>query len=196
MANSRICSIPECSKRHDARGLCSTHYRRLQRTGRALGSRRISDRASRAERRAFLKTAIEYRGSDCLLWPFKMTAGSYPLIKIDGVQHLVHRLVCEARFGPAPFENAEVAHSCGNSACLGHLRWATRSDNLSDRWFHGTMYMGSKQWASKLTEADVRIIRELHACGKAGRKALCKRFGISLSAMSAVISRRTWAWVD
>lgn len=195
MADKALCTIPNCGKPRDARGLCPAHYRRWQRFGDTLPDIPVSRLTRASKRRDFLNKAIAYNGESCLIWPFKIKAGTYPLIKIDGVQRTVHSLVCEAKNGPRPFPGAEVAHSCGKSLCLAHLRWASHADNLKDRWSHGTMYMGERQWMAKLTEADVRLMRSLHASGECKRMELCKRFGVSKSVVSQVVARKAWAWV-
>lgn len=49
-------------------------------------------------------------------------------------------------------------------------------------------------WNAKLTEADVRAIRE--ASGKVRQVELAQRYGVSQAAISAIIARRTWAEVE
>jgi hypothetical protein len=36
---SRVCTIPDCHRRHEARGLCRAHYRRARRHGNPLAGR-------------------------------------------------------------------------------------------------------------------------------------------------------------
>jgi len=52
--------------------------------------------------------------------------------RFRGRTYKVHRLVCEAFHGPAPFENADVLHENGNTLdnAETNIRWATRSEIL------------------------------------------------------------------
>lgn len=48
---------------------------------------------------------------------------------------------------------------------------------------------------AKVTEADVRDIRKLHADGESPWR-IGYRYGINPQAVNAIVSRRSWAWVD
>ncbi len=50
--------------------------------------------------------------------------------RFRGRTHKVHRLVCEAFHGPAPFAGADVLHRNGNTLLNreDNVRWATRSE--------------------------------------------------------------------
>ncbi|TPJ57428.1 MULTISPECIES: HNH endonuclease signature motif containing protein [unclassified Mesorhizobium] len=55
------------------------------------------------------------------------------VIRFRGKTHKVHRLVCEAFHGPAPFDNADVLHRNGDTLdnVETNLRWATRAEILA-----------------------------------------------------------------
>lgn len=69
--------------------------------------------------------------------PTRQRTDGYILLTHEGVDHYVHRLVCAAFYGPAPFPGAEVDHedrdrSNNHSA---NLKWLTKSANLFRRLF-------------------------------------------------------------
>jgi hypothetical protein len=49
---------------------------------------------------------------------------------------------------------------------------------------------------SKLTEHEVRAIRQLHAGGFRSRKGLAARFGVSKGSIQAILERKSWAWLN
>lgn len=80
----------------------------------------------------------------------------------------VHRLVAIAFIGEPPSRSHEVAHGDGNPAhnAVANLRWATRSENHSDKVAHGTHNRGERHPLAKLTTEQVRSIRAAHGLCK------------------------------
>ena len=76
-----------------------------------------------------------------------------------------------------------------------HLRWATPAENNQDKWLHGTAKVGEDNHASKLTEADVRAIREMFKSG-ANKGEISRRFGTSRKNVAVIVNRLTWTHVD
>ena len=188
----RICSIPGCGKPHCARGWCSMHWARWRKWGDPT-----VEHAYESELLRFIhERAVPYKGDDCFIWPYGMTSGGYGAILIDGHQRGVHTVICELVHGPKPNAGFEVAHGCGVRSCCNpkHLRWATRSDNHSDKLKHGTHNRGERHSRAKLTEADVREIRSLQ--GKMTQSALARRFGVSPATLREILIRKIWAWLD
>lgn len=72
----------------------------------------------------------------------------------------VHQLVLEAFVGPKP-HGAVCRHLDGNRTnnCLANLAWGTAAENSADAIKHGTLAHGLSNFQTKLTEADVRLIR-------------------------------------
>jgi hypothetical protein len=123
---------------------------------------------------------------------------SVGLRKDGGVKNFwVHRLVCEAFNGPPPSPKHVAAHGDGNpqNNRIENLRWATQSENLSDRWLHGTHINGSKHYNSKLDDAKVREIRRLCATGMRGID-IARLYNITKATVSGIKHRRSWAWLD
>lgn len=197
MRMSRIgtCSVDGCSNRIQGRGLCHPHHLRLLRHGDPLAGG-----TSPGEPEAFLKNvALPYKGDECLIWPFGHNGENYGKLLIDGVRVYAHRVVCEETNGPAPSDQHEAAHNCGNGnmGCVtpGHLRWDTRLGNAADTLIHGTRNRGEINGAAKLTKEDVQEIRRLRSLGVFQRD-LAEKFSVSIHAIVNIDRGRTWAWLS
>lgn len=195
MANSFLCSIPDCDNPARARGWCTKHYQRWKHHGdpQAEVRKRAPDGAPL---RFYKDVALTYDGDDCLTWPYGKIAGRAQII-YEGDNHFVARLLCEHVYGPPPSPSHEAAHSCGHGhlACINrnHLRWATRAENVADKLIHGTHNRGERHPTVKLTETDIHEIRRLR--GVETRRSLAKRFGVSHGSINDIYTGRTWAWL-
>jgi hypothetical protein len=49
---------------------------------------------------------------------------------------------------------------------------------------------------AKLTDAQVREIRDLYEPGVIGRRQLAAEFGVSASTISAIVTGKTWRWLS
>lgn len=72
-----------------------------------------------------------------------------------------HAVVARAFIGAAPSDRHEVAHIDGNrkNNRADNLRWDTRAGNFADKVAHGTHNRGERHPLSKLSNADVALIR-------------------------------------
>jgi hypothetical protein len=146
---------------------------------------------------AFIYNAIEMNSDQCILWPFSSGAHGVAIVHYQGRQRSAGAVVCEIVHGkPAPNQK-HAAHSCGNGhlGCVNpnHLRWATVSENLADRWEHGTMLLGEKSPVSKLTEDQAREVKRLK--GKEFGRIVAEKFAITPSAVYAIWKGRNWGWL-
>jgi|SRR5579863_856869 len=69
--------------------------------------------------------------TDCLEWSRAKNYG-YGVIRWDGRQQMVHRVMYELFAGPIP-EGMDLDHLCRNRACanVAHLEPVTRKENLN-----------------------------------------------------------------
>ena len=106
----------------------------------------------------------------------------------------VHVLVLESFVGPRP-KNYECGHLDGDpqNNKLTNLRWVSRKENQFHRKLHGTHDMGEKSSQAKLTEKQVKYIRKVFCRGQG--PILAKKFGVTSSAIYAVINRESWAHI-
>lgn len=197
MAKNRLCSIPDCGKRHSVRGWCTLHYQRWKRYGDPNFVK--LEMAPRGEPREFLEAVVfRYEGDECIVWPYCCFPSGYGQIRVDGKSQTVSRLVCERRHGPPPGAGYDAAHSCGKGhlGCItpAHLAWKTRAGNIEDMIDHGTARRGERAVNSKLTAGEVREIRALK--GSATQRQLAERFGVRPQAISRIHQNARWGWLE
>ena len=104
----------------------------------------------------------------------------------------VHCLVLTAFAGPRP-AGMVTRHLDGNPANnhAGNIMWGTQSDNMKDKARHGTTARGEKHSQSRMTEADVLLIR---GC-RGSQKEIAETFGLCGSHVSRIISRELWSHI-
>lgn len=121
----------------------------------------------------------------------------YPVVSLGKPSRsiTVHRLVLSAFSGPCP-PGHEARHLDGNRGnnFISNLKWGTRKENAGDRRQHGTNGEGEKNSFSKLTVTKVRDIRKRYQLGET-QVSLGRRFGVSQTNISLVLSRKTWGHV-
>lgn len=104
----------------------------------------------------------------------------------------VHVLVALAFIGPRP-AGMDIAHFDGDrmNPSESNLRYATPKENRDDSRRHGTLAKGERLPQAKLTERQVVLIRADHRL----QKEIAEEFGVSVTTISQVKSRKQWAHV-
>lgn len=105
---------------------------------------------------------------DCWVWTGSKKTGGYGLIRDGGARLKAHRVSYELAFGPLPvlpgYHGACVLHHCDNPSCVrpDHLYIGDPAANAGDMKRRGRApeHKGEKNEAAKLTEAQVRRIRQ------------------------------------
>lgn len=139
MANSRICSIPDCGKRSHAKGMCKGHYSVWYRHNnttkcsvdncdtpadrlglccahymrrRRNGGDPTAGRTPPGSLLEFIRRAAASVTDDCIIWPFPANKKTgYGAAKIDGVNITAHRAVLCAATGESPPRSVHAAHA-------------------------------------------------------------------------------------
>lgn len=108
---------------------------------------------------------------------------------------LVHRLVADAFIPKVPGKKY-VLHKDGNpqNNHVSNLKWGTAHDNSQDMIAHGRSLKGIKNRAAKLTENDVRKIRELYSYGVPNKK-IRELYKIHKNSVLNIINGKTWSHV-
>ena len=119
-----------------------------------------------------------------------------PVRNGKNVVRYVHRLVAAAFLGPCP-PGLEVNHKDGNpeNNRLSNLEYVTHAENMRHAAQQRAMAHGSGHPSAKLTEANVRRMRELQSCGVSYSK-LCAMFGVSIATAWNAVNRVTWRHVQ
>ena len=103
-----------------------------------------------------------------------------------------------------------VCHHCDNPGCVNpkHLWLGTNRDNILDAKRKGRLkrenplcgtdhsQYGTKHWANKLTEDNVREIRKLCKGGKHTFREIGKMFGVTQGLINNIKHGRKWAWLE
>lgn len=188
-----LCQIRGCDRALYRKGYCAAHYGRLKRHGDPLGGRQMNGEAI-----AWLKAHVGFSREECLPWPFARSNGGRGKIKIDGREEGAHRAMCRLAHGNPERDELEAAHSCGkgHEGCVNpkHLRWATRQENVADKFTHGTTLRGEMSPGAKLTADDVMAIKSM-AANKFSQSEIATTYGIHQSMVSKILSGIAWSWL-
>ena len=191
------CKVAGCYRGLIARGFCNAHYLRFKRKGHVEPDQPV--RTQYGEALAWLTKHADYGGQECLPWPYAKLSSGYGTVDSAGRTRLAHRVMCELAHGNPPSPKHHAAHNCGKGkgSCVNprHLRWATALENAADKNFHGTQIKGEKNHNHKLTQHDVRSIRNRYKSDGSTLASLASEFGVNKSAIQKVIRRESWAWL-
>lgn len=104
-----------------------------------------------------------------------------------------HKLVANAWLGPCP-DGMEIDHIDGNGLnnAVSNLRYISPSENINGSVARG--HRGENRWNAKLTEDEVRRMRQLYLDGYT-KPEIARMSGISMSAVCHVLAGRNWKHV-
>ena len=108
-----------------------------------------------------------------------------------------HRLRYAEKHGLDPWTMPGILrHKCDNPKCINpdHLEPGTQADNMRDMVERGRSAKGTKQHLAVLDEPTVLEIRRLYVPRSSthGLAALGRQFGVNLSTIHQVVTRKTW----
>lgn len=148
----------------------------------------------------------------CWLWTGAVNKNGYGSIGRGGKKGPtanMHVVAFEVQFGPVP-EGKMVLHHCDVKLCARHVYAGTHARNMQDRQERGrtasgersgvhtkpqAFPVGSARGHAKLTEEQVRSLRQEHAAG-ATQVALCEKYGVSSGNMSLIVRNKRWVHVQ
>lgn len=152
----RTCSVDGCERRHDARGLCVTHYTRWKKHGDPSADVPVLDRMPPGTPYIDRLMAKVDKGglNGCWLWTASLSQGTgYGQVRDQhGRTKGAHRAVYELLVGPIP-EGLELDHLCCVRSCVNpaHLEPVTRVENVrrAARQMSEVSHNGSKTHCPK-----------------------------------------------
>lgn len=122
------CKIPGCHGRHNARGLCTTHYEQAQNAGTTWHVKTDDER--------FWEKVDKSPASGCWNWMAALNNQGYGQFSIKSRHVYAHRWsYCLANdVEPESIAGKVICHHCDNPRCVNpeHLFLGTQSDNGVD----------------------------------------------------------------
>jgi len=108
-------------------------------------------------------------------------------------EFLVHRLVMMNFISECP-EGMECLHIDGNPSNnnLTNLRWGTSKENSEDCITHKTIARGKRLPQTKLTEDQVKVIRE----DSRSSNIIAEEYNLTGSYVRSLKRRETWSWLE
>ena len=133
---NRVCSIPGCSNKHQARGWCAAHYRRWKVKGDPEPDIPLKqymwgeDPITRF--RSCVDTSAGLKG--CHLWTAARDPHGYGRFRTEDATVLAHRWILGFLRGVPLGEGEHACHHCDNPPCVNqaHLYIGTHTDNMQD----------------------------------------------------------------
>lgn len=133
----------------------------------------------------------------CWNWVGYFTTRNYGQLNFQGRKMRAHRASWVVHNGAIP-EGLSVCHRCDNPSCVNpnHLFLGTQLDNMADAAAKKRFpdRKGVKCNSSKLIDADIPQIFQLHKQGEVPRK-IAFRYSVGRATIQRVLSRKAWSHV-
>lgn len=130
----------------------------------------------------------------CWRWRGSVTNKGYGQLMSHRKQYAAHRVAYQLHIGPIP-SGKMVCHRCDNPLCVNpaHLWLGTPADNMIDKVSkkRQSAFPGESNQAARLTEADVRLIRQ----SPLSNKELAAKLSVHRATISAVRCWKNWRHV-
>lgn len=160
------------------------------------------DRPKRAMAERFWSKVDKSDADRCWIWTGGQQKRGYGTFKISAegtkASKRSHRLAWEMENGEIP-DGLFVCHKCDNPSCVrvSHLFLGTHAENMADCVAKGRKpgLVGEKHNLAKLTESQVKEIRARKEAGTTSQKDMALEYGVTQSAISEIILRKSWAHI-
>lgn len=124
----KICTFPECTRKHEGRGLCNAHG---QQRRRGVPLTALAGSTLTHQQRFWQKVT---KTEGCWIWTGAKNDHGYGQLWTDKKLDYAHRISYRFAHGSIP-EGAHIDHTCHNPACVKptHLRTVTEKQNGENR---------------------------------------------------------------
>lgn len=195
---SKICSVDGCRQPKTRRVYCNKHYMRLHRNG----SLDIQPQLSETYQTPFWDRVTISDLDQCWEWKLGVDKDGYGVASFNARPVRAHRLAYYFTHGKWP---ELTRHTCDNPPCCNpnHLLDGTAKDNSRDMVDRGRSAQGENHGHSKLTTAEVAVIRRTGILFKTGsgkgsgfsQKALASKYGVSRRVIKLILEGEAWKHV-
>ncbi len=130
----------------------------------------------------------------CWIWKAGQDQDGYGTTRAANKKTRAHRLAWQLANGQPPPADLLVLHRCDNPSCVrpDHLFLGTNRENMQDAAEKGRLPRGERQHLAKLTEPEVRCVRDRYAAGGITQRRLAAEYGVNPTVISAIVCRKTW----
>jgi len=154
---------------------------------------------------------VRPRTNGCWEWTAARSYQAYGISALDGRKQQAHRVSYQLFVGKIALGRL-ACHRCDHPWCVNpkHLFIGTQQDNMSDMKRKGRSATGSKhmsvvhpeslhrgeaQYKSKLTEHDVKVIRQLVSLGQSCQQ-ISDTFNINRQHIGRIKNRKAWRHIQ
>lgn len=134
-------------------------------------------------------------GDGCWVWIAAKNRLGYGLFGFERKSMLAHRVAFVLTYGPIP-DGVLLRHRCDNPACVrpDHLLPGDNAANTQDAIERGRrpVFKGMKNGRAKLTDDQVREIRQRYDAGGTTILILAAQFGMSKSQIYNIVTCAQW----
>ncbi len=152
----------------------------------------------------FERHFVKATPDECWEWTGRRSTYGYGAFRTGGTysrkQLYAHRFAYELYVGPIP-DGLLVCHHCDNRLCVNpaHLFLGTIADNMRDAAVKGRKMAcakrGERHYRARLTEEQVREMRQLRETTSLTLDEIGTRFGVAKHVVYHVVHRKTWKHV-
>lgn len=129
------------------------------------------------------------KGDGCWVWTGRKDRDGYGVVRVNGIRK-AHRVSWFLENGSDPGPMC-VMHSCDRPECVNpaHLSLGTHADNQRDKLLKGRAARGASHGKTKLSDADVDMLRLAFETLPVTQVELARAFGVSESLVWRIVRR-------